>query len=228
MRPRGPSFRVDFVRRLRSGIVSGVSVDAEQPSLETRVQQACESGDQGQATRLALQLYGDEILRYLVALTHDEALADEAFALFAEHLWRGMLRFRWESKLKTWAYVVSRNALRTIKNDPYRRRAVPLSDAGVGALVEQLRSTTPDYLRTEARDAVARLRQQLDPLDQELLVLRIARRMSWMEIAQVLASEESEPDPSELKREAARLRKRFQRSKDALQALMREHGLDSD
>lgn len=211
-----------------------MSADGDHSDLEARVRQACEGDEQGLATRLALQLHGDEILRYLVALTHDEASADEAFALFAEHLWRGILRFRWESKLKTWAYVVARNALRTVRNDPYRRRAVPLSDAGVGALVEQLRSTTPEYLRTEARDAVARLRQQLDPLDQELLVLRIARRMSWMEIAQVLAPADSESDsesdtePDALKREAARLRKRFQRSKDALQALMREHGLDSD
>jgi len=205
-----------------------VVADAERPETEALVHQACESGDQAKATRLALELYGDEVLRYLVTLTHDETVANDAFALFCEHLWRGILRFRWEAKLRTWTYVVARNALRIIGNDPYRRRAVPLSDAGVEALVEQLRSTTPEYLRTEARDAVARLRQQLDPQDQELLVLRIARRMSWIEIARVFAPESPEPDPEALKREAARLRKRFQRSKSALQSLLQEHGLVSE
>ena len=50
--------------------------------------------------------------------------------------------------------------------------------------------------------------------------------MSWLEIAEVLAPEEADHDPAALKREAARLRKRFQRSKEALQALIREHELD--
>ena len=115
------------------GIVPAVSDGGDGADPEAEVQRACESGDQSSAAQLALSLYGDDILRYLVALTHDQTLADEAFGVFAEHLWRGILRFRWQSKLKTWAYVVARNALRAVKNDPYRRRAVPLSDAGVGS-----------------------------------------------------------------------------------------------
>jgi len=118
-----------------------------------------------------------------------------------------------------------------IRRQPHHRRpVVALSevDAAVGAMVAQLRSTTAIYLKTEVKDAVAGLRRQLDPLDQDILLLRIGRRMSWLDIARVMREPHEDPVDSEsLKREAARLRRRFQRSKTALEQLIREHGLQS-
>jgi len=205
-------------------------VDPQQrETIEAAVRTASEAGDHATATQRALDAYGPELLRYLVSLTHDAALADEAFSILCEHLWRGLPGFRWEASLRTWSYVLARNALRMIRRRPHHRRpvvALSEADAAVGAMVAQLRSTTAIYLKTEIKDAVAGLRRQLDPLDQDILLLRIGRRMSWLDIARVMHEPSEDPvDDEALKREAARLRKRFQRSKTALEQLIREHGL---
>lgn len=210
-------------------MMAAVDSAEAQASLEASIREACEADDVGLATRRALEAYGDEILRFQISLCGDETLANDAFSPFCEHLWKGLVGFRWESKLRTWCYVVARNALRMVRNDKHRRRAiVPLEDAMAEEIAERLRSTTALYLRTGTKDKVAKLRRQLDPFDQDMLVLRIGRRMSWLEIARVMHDGDDEPEAAELKREAARLRKRFQRSKDALEALLRENGLGSD
>ncbi len=131
--------------------------------------------------------------------------------------------------MRTWLYVLARNALVTIQRRPAQRRApLPLSDSVVNGVANQVRSTTAVYLRTEVKDAVACLRRQLDPLDQDILLLRIGRRMSWLDIAKVLRDADGEEvDHASLKRQAARFRKRFQRSKSALEDLAREEGLIS-
>lgn len=199
----------------------------EREAVDAAVRAACDDGDHAVATRRALEAYGPELLGYLVALTHDAALAEDAFSLLCERLWRGLARFRWESSLRTWVYVLARNALRTLQRKPaHRRRPAPVSDSIVQEVAAELRSTTAIYLKTETKDAVARLRRQLDPLDQDILMLRLGRRMSWLDIARVLHEAHAhELDEVSLKREAARLRKRFQRSKEALEALVREAGL---
>ncbi len=199
----------------------------ERETLEAPIRAACEANDVTEATRRALELYGPEILGYLVALTHDGGLADDAFSYFCERLWRGLPDFRWEASLRTWVYVLARNALRTLQRKPeHRQRATPLTDSMVEQLAAKLRSTTAIYLRTEAKDMVARLRQKLEPLDQDILVLRIGRKMSWLDIAKVVHDGDEAPEGDALKRNAARLRKRFQRSKAALEALLREEGLE--
>ncbi len=198
----------------------------EREALEAPVKAACSADEHGIATRRALELYGPEILGYLVARTHDADLANDAFSSFCECLWRGLPDFRWESSLRTWAYVVARNALRAILRKPeHRRPATPLTDSVINGIVAKVRSTTAIYLRTEAKDAVARLRRELDPLDQDILVLRIGRRMSWIDIARVVHDGDQEPEGPSLKRNAARLRKRFERSKAALEDLVRKEGL---
>ncbi|MEM9461128.1 MAG: hypothetical protein AAGF11_43590 [Myxococcota bacterium] len=49
--------------------------------------------------------------------------------------------------------------------------------------------------------------------------------MSWVDIAKVLHDGEHEPDGAALERNGARLHKRFERSKAALEALLRKEGL---
>lgn len=50
-----------------------------------------------------------------------------------------------------------------------------------------------------------------------LLVLRVDKDLAWNELARVMHPEEAEPlDEEGLKREAARLRKRFQHVKERL------------
>ncbi len=198
---------------------------AEQERGEADIRAACAANDFALATRRTLELYGPELLGYLVAKTHDEDLANEAFSLFSEHLWRGLPGFRWESSLRTWVYVVARNGLRMLQRKPgSRHRPKPLSDSVANQMVAKLRSSTAIYLKTEVKDKLARMRLKLEPVDQDILVLRVARKMSWIEIAKIVHEGEGALDGPQLKRNAARLRKRFERAKATLATLMRADG----
>jgi hypothetical protein len=56
-------------------------------------------------------------------------------------------------------------------------------------------------------------------------LLRIDRGLSWLEIAAVCLGDERESDAEELKREAARCRKQFERAKSRLRELAERAGL---
>jgi RNA polymerase sigma-70 factor, ECF subfamily len=65
---------------------------------------------------------------------------------------------------------------------------------------------------------VAKLRAELDPEDQTLLILRVNRQLPWRDIARIMTDEGDASDDDELKRRAAALRKRFERLKEELRA----------
>jgi len=195
--------------------------------IEAKVRAACNAARLHDAATLAIESYGPEILGYLVAVTRSESDASEAFAMFSEDLWRGLEKFRWESSLRTWSYTVARNAMHRMMRDPHRRadRRVPLSQSPEAQNVAlRVRTRTLPYLRTEVKDRVAELRRELDPEDQTLFILRLNRKMSWNEIASIVGGDRV-LDEAERKREAARLRKRFERAKEILRDKARERGL---
>lgn len=198
----------------------------EREALEARLAERCKAEDFSGATTLAIRKYGPEILGYLVAVSRNEDTAGEVFAVFSEDLWKGLPKFRWQASFRTWAYTLARNAFYRYLRDPARKRErVALSQAReVNDLVEKVRTTTLVYLRTEVKDSVAQLREKLDEDEQTLLILRIDRKMSWKDIAMVMSKSE-EPDPATVKREAAALRKRFERIKNALREMAREAGI---
>jgi RNA polymerase sigma-70 factor (ECF subfamily) len=102
-------------------------------------------------------------------------------------------------------------------------RNLSMEQGGVFELAERVRSSTLVHLRTEVKSEVRRLRETLPHAEQMLLILRVDRAMEWHDIAAALA--EQDLDPDELKREAARLRKRFQLVTEKLRTLARERGL---
>jgi RNA polymerase sigma-70 factor (ECF subfamily) len=104
------------------------------------------------------------------------------------------------------------------------RRRLPLSAPEAAALTVRARTGTPASRRTANRTAIARLRDQLPTQDRMLLILRIDRQLAWDDLARVFL-EQADPAASDLKREAARLRKRFQLVKLRLLALARDAGL---
>jgi RNA polymerase sigma-70 factor (ECF subfamily) len=65
---------------------------------------------------------------------------------------------------------------------------------------------------------VARLRNQLTPAEQSLLVLRVDRALSWSEVATVMSTPEERLD-------AQAAAKRFQRVKTKLRKLAEDAGL---
>ncbi len=83
-------------------------------------------------------------------------------------------------------------------------------------------TTTAAFLKSEARDAIARLRAGLDEEERELLFLRVDRGLSFKEIARVLLASDGEDD---LARGAAAARKRFERVKAKLRARAQAEGV---
>ena len=176
------------------------------------------------ATTLALKAYGSEIVGFLVATERDETAGAEVFSEFCEDLWRGIEGFRGQSSFRTWAYSLARNAAHRRRRDPFIKRGVPLAKAPeIFELADKIRTTTLMHLRTEVRDAVTKLRDRLDEADRELLVLRVNRKMSWAEIAEIVEGDDA--SEAERKRRAAALRKRYERVKERLKVMAREEGL---
>jgi RNA polymerase sigma-70 factor (ECF subfamily) len=167
------------------------------------------------AATLALRTFGPEIMSYLVAVLDDEVDGADTFGAFCVMLWDGLPRFRGECSVRTWAYVLARRALSlTVRERERARRTVAITPA-VADLVAQVRSETPEYARTAARERLARLRRTLRPEDRMLLILRVNRRLPWLDVARVLYDDDA-PDAAELERRAAGHRKHFERLKAEL------------
>ena len=182
-------------------------MDGEPGSVERAIRALADAGDLDGAITRAIEAYGDELLGFLLGLTGDRDRADDLFSEMCERAWRNLERFRWESTLRVWMYAIARNAFFTgVTRD---RRHVPLSGApSVQAAAQRVRSATPPYQRTDVKDRFARVRERLDPEDHMLLGLRIDRGLEWSEIAGILD------------KDAATLRKRFERLKAELRKKM--------
>ena len=192
---------------------------ADRDAREREIRALCEAEAFPEATTSALRLYGVELLGFLRALANHQDLAAEAFAELGEDVWKGLPKFRWESSLRSWLYSLARNALAQLRRDPRRRldRNLPLSLAPeVAALV---RTATLEIQRTEIKDEFRILREQLDPEEHEILLLRLDRGLAWKDIARILGG------PDHVDSRAAALRKRFERAKERLKKLALEHGL---
>jgi RNA polymerase sigma-70 factor, ECF subfamily len=203
--------------------------------LDQRIRAALAGGDLDEATTLALEAYGPELLGFLLALLRSPVDAGDAFSDASIDVWRGLPGFQWQSSLRTWLYVLTRRAAYRLNRDPRRRgeRAVPFSAVSrVSKLAVALRNTTLPRLEAQA-DALAEIRRQLDPDDQVLLVLRVDREMAWRDIAEVLdqaagqsagqaAGEQGAEDQGA---GAARLRKRFMRIKEQIREMAKKAGV---
>jgi RNA polymerase sigma-70 factor (ECF subfamily) len=220
---------------------------SERDALERSIRERCDAKDYDTAATLAIKGYGGEIYGFLVGLhhDHDEDAASDVFAVVCENLWRGLPRFAWGSTLRTWVYTIARHAsLRHRKSAQRRARgAVPIGEHA-SRLAAEVRTATQTFLKTAQKDGFARLRESLPPEDQILLVLRVDRDLAWGDLARIMLGDGEEveeveeggeaekssaratPDDEEtLKREAARLRKRFQLLKEKLFEMGKREGL---
>lgn len=189
---------------------------------EQELRRAWEDGDLRTVATLAVKRYGPEILGVLGVQLRSTADADDAFSLFAEHLLRGLPGFQWRCSLRAWAHRVARNAAVRWATAGARspERNLSMEQGGVFEIADHVRSSTRAHLRTEVKSKVRRLRETLPHAEQMLLILRVDKAMEWTEIAAALADQDLDPD--ELKREAARLRKRFQLIIEKLRKLARD------
>ena len=189
-------------------------------SVEAKVAELRANGDLDRAADALLRGYGPEVQGFLLAIVGDEARADEAFALFAEDIWRGLRAFRAESAFRTWSYAVARRAaLRVLRGERIKRDRFAEPSA-LDAAIAHVKTTTAAFKRTDVKDRLRELRRQLSPDEQTLLILRVDRALEWRDIAQVMAGADEALDAH-----AAALRKRFERLKEKLRVLAERDGL---
>lgn len=180
--------------------------------------------DRDGAASLAIRQLGPEVLGFLAGVLRDVDEASDVFSIFSEELMRHVLAFRGDASFRTWAYVVARSALSRHRRDPYRRRRADAASGVFSALVAEVRTATVTHLRTETREGLRALRDELTDEDRELLVLRVDRDLSFEDVVLVFAEGEALGDV-ERKRRAALLRKRFERVKHKLRTLAEQRGL---
>ncbi len=187
---------------------------------------ALKAGDYQRGGTLALDLYGPELFGYLAAIL-DETAAEEVFAQLSEDLWRGLPGFAFRSSVRTWLYVLAKNALHRFRRSPWNHKNRRTGSDQLDAWVAKARSRTAPWQRTDVKDRFRALREALDDDDQSLLVLRVDRALAWRDVARVFAGDDATDDVVE--RETVRLRKRFQVLKDQLREQAIADGLiDSD
>lgn len=186
--------------------------------LEQRIAAHLAAGDHTAAATAALEGFGPQILGYLGATLRNDDAANDVFGHFCEELWKSIATFRRESSFKTWAYKLVMHSVGRYRRDGFRRHGVQLASDELSAIVDQIRSSTPAFKRTEIKDAIAQLRDSLEPDEQTLLFLRIDQGLSWTEVADVVAAEGEPVEP-------AALRKRFERAKAKLRKRAQEQGL---
>jgi RNA polymerase sigma-70 factor (ECF subfamily) len=175
------------------------------------------------AATLALRTYGPELYGFLASQLGNDADTAEVFSQLTEDLWRGLPRFEWRCSLRTWLYLLARHATSRFRSSPWNRGG-RTGDSKLDGQIAEVRSRTEPWLRTEVKDRLRRLRDSLAPEDRLLLVLRLDRQMAWNEVALVTLGEEAAA-AEELKKESARLRKRFQDLKEELRVRARRAGL---
>ena len=187
-------------------------------ALEAEIARLLEANDLPSTATVIMRGYGPAILGYLAALARDEDRAGDVFSQFCEDLWRGLPGFRRDASVRTWVYKLAWHAWLRNERDAYRLHGRPFVTEEMSRLAAAVRSTTALHLRSEAKDAVARLREQLAPAEQSLLVLRIDRGLSWSEVASVMSTPEEHLD-------SQTVAKRFQRVKERLRKLAEDAGL---
>lgn len=166
------------------------------------------------AITVAIHRYGDELFGFLLGLTGNHDRAGDAFGAMCERAWTGLPRFRWASSVRVWMYAIARNEF--LRNVGRARKQVPLSVVpSVAEAIVAVRTRTAPHQRSEVKAEFAKIREALAPEDHMLLGLRLDRRLAWNEIAVIM----SDGSPADLAREAATLRKRYERLKVRLKQL---------
>ena len=198
-------------------------MDAQRATTEREFRTRLDEGAVKDAVTAAVRGYGPEILALLRTLARSDVLAEEAFALFCEDLLRAAPSFdRERASLRTWAYVIARNALSRAARQEKRhtRGRGALEQTLIETLVAETRESTASYLRTDVREGIERLRASLSEEEQLLLYLRVEQEMEWADVVAIVAA--GDPDP---RRASARLRKQFERACTKLRELAAREGI---
>jgi RNA polymerase sigma-70 factor (ECF subfamily) len=188
---------------------------------EDRAGALLHAGQLAAAAEAIVRDHGPQILGYLTSVLRNDGDAADVFSQFTEDLWRGLPGFRGECPVRVWAYRLAWHAAARHLRDPYRQRGRRLETTELSRIADEVRSSVLLGRREARKQGIDKLRDQLAPEEQTLLVLRLDRGLSWREVATVLAEDGDGGDGVD---EVA-LRKRFERLKGKLAELARAEGL---
>jgi len=180
----------------------------------------------GAATEV-LGCYGSEIYGFLINLLGAESDATEVYLQVGEDLWRGLPGFAARSSIRTWIYVLARNAAAKYRRTPWHRRDRRASGSQLDDILARTRSQTSPWLRTDTKNHLRALRESLSDEDRTILALRVDRGLAWDEVARVTLGSD-DPEARTLTRETARVTKRYQLIKEQLRKRAREAGIIED
>lgn len=183
--------------------------------LDEQVRSLLAAGDIAAATTSTLRQLGPEVLGFLCGVLGESDGLD-VFAALSERLWRSLGTFQGRCSVRTWTYVLARREISRFKRGVRRHEVgrVPISQ--LEDVLAEVRTRSRSALATSKRDKLARLRDELPAEDRAILILRVDRKLEWRDIALAFSEAPEEVGDAELKREAARLRKRFQLIKERL------------
>ncbi len=197
--------------------------------LESEAYGVWKQGDFRATASLLLEAYGAELRGYLSArLARSDSIADEVFSDFLEDFWRGLPDFQWRCSARGWCYILLRNAATRFHRAPQNRpgRQVPLTGSLDDAqFMERLRTQTREYEKTEVKDRFQALRDRLPADDQDLLILRINRKLAWREVALILLGPDAPDDEEALRLKAQALRRRLVETTRKLRKMAEDSGL---
>ena len=189
---------------------------------DAMIREFCDSGRYDEASTIAIEKYGPGVMGLLVWSLDDYDKGNDAFAIWAEELWKSMAKFEWRCPLSGWAYRLGRSARARVLRDGFNKRRHSFSDNQLDNAVARVRTVTEIYRRTQVKDRFRSLRSRFSVDEQDLLVLRGDRGLSWNEIADALSSDPASPDAAVT---PGSLRVRYHRLKEKLRDLAQEEGL---
>lgn len=148
------------------------------------------------AMEILIRRHHDDLLRFLLHLTGNRAIADDVFqeAFLQIHLSAGT--FDTSRRFKPWLFTIAANKARDVLRKNARRRTLdldaPLGDSqGDGTFVDLLEvgeSTPLQMLDAADRDAmVQRVVGEMPLLLREILLLGYFQKMSYNQIADALS-----------------------------------------
>jgi RNA polymerase sigma-70 factor (ECF subfamily) len=190
--------------------------------LNERVRALLADGKRDAAVTLCLRELGPEVYGFLVAALRSQDDADEVFSAVSVRLWESFARFEGRCGVRAWLYMLARHELGDYRRGQRRHREgrEPISE--LKDILEVARTESQSTPLSEQQRRLAKLRDGLSVDDRTLLILRVERNLPWEDIAMAFSGDVhralSEVD---VKRESARLRKRFQLLKDRLVELAR-------
>jgi RNA polymerase sigma-70 factor, ECF subfamily len=193
--------------------------------LDDRVRALLSAGDTPAALREAVRGLGPDVLGFLDGVLRSRADAEEVFAVVLERFWKSLATFEWRCSLRTWAHVIAGREAQRFRRGERRHVQGRVAVSELADVIAAVRTETWSRHRSERELALSRLRDELPEEDRALLVLRVDRGLAWDDIALAFTEKAEACSGEEQKREAARLRKRFQILKQRLADRARAEGL---